>query len=131
MAQIINGREVSKNTREEIKRETEELAQKYGRRPGLAVIIVGEDPASKVYVANKEKGCAEVGFYSELYRLPEETSMDELLSLIEKLNNFACIYRVERINVLIWIYSQDNLFLVKMLWKWQLTKNTVNFVVII
>lgn len=87
MAQIINGREVSKNTREEIKRETEELAAKYGKRPGLAVIIVGEDPASKVYVANKEKGCAEVGFYSELYRLPENTEMDELLALIEKLNN--------------------------------------------
>ena len=87
MAQIINGREVSRATREEIKRETEELYDKYGRRPGLAVIIVGEDPASKVYVANKEKGCAEVGFYSELYRLPETTSMDELLGLIEKLNN--------------------------------------------
>lgn len=87
MAQIINGKEVSKRTREEIARETEELFSKYGRRPGLAVIIVGEDPASKVYVANKEKGCAEVGFYSELYRLPEQTQMEELLALIEKLNN--------------------------------------------
>lgn len=87
MAQIINGKEVSKRTREEIARETEELFSKYGRRPGLAVIIVGEDPASKVYVANKEKGCQEVGFYSELYRLPEQTKMEELLALIEKLNN--------------------------------------------
>ena len=87
MAQIINGKEVSKRTREAIARETEELFSKYGKRPGLAVIIVGEDPASKVYVANKEKGCQEVGFYSELYRLPEQTQMEELLALIEKLNN--------------------------------------------
>ena len=87
MAQIINGKAVSLAERERITRETEELYNKYGRRPGLAVIIVGEDPASKVYVANKEKGCDEVGFYSELYRLPEETEMSELLQLIDKLNN--------------------------------------------
>ncbi len=86
MAQIINGKAVSLAERERIKKETEELASKHGRRPGLAVIIVGEDPASKVYVANKEKGCAEVGFYSELYRLPEGTKMEELLALIDKLN---------------------------------------------
>ena len=86
MAQIINGKLVSASVREEIKKETEELYNKYGRRAGLAVIIVGEDPASKVYVANKEKGCQEVGFYSELYRLPEETKMAELLALIDKLN---------------------------------------------
>lgn len=87
MAQIIDGKQVSQNVREAQKAETEALFQKYGKRPGLAVIIVGEDPASKVYVANKEKACAEVGFYSELYRMPESTTMDELLSLIEKLNN--------------------------------------------
>lgn len=87
MAQIINGKAVSLAERQRITKETEELAKKYSRRPGLAVIIVGEDPASKVYVANKEKGCAEVGFYSELYRLPEDTQMPELLALIEKLNN--------------------------------------------
>lgn len=87
MAQIINGKAVSLAERERITKETEDLFSKYGRRPGLAVIIVGEDPASKVYVANKEKGCQEVGFYSELYRLPEDTQMPELLSLIKKLNN--------------------------------------------
>lgn len=86
MAQIINGKAVSLAERESIKRETEELLNKYGRRPGLAVVIVGEDPASKVYVANKEKGCQEVGFYSELYRLPENTEMSELLQLVDKLN---------------------------------------------
>ncbi len=87
MAQIINGKQVSQNLREKQKSETEALFQKYGKRPGLAVIIVGEDPASKVYVANKEKACIEVGFHSELYRLPEKTTMEELLELIEKLNN--------------------------------------------
>ena len=51
------------------------------------MIIVGEDPASKVYVANKEKACIEVGFYSELYRMPENTTMEELLNLVDKLNN--------------------------------------------
>lgn len=86
MAQIINGKQVSKNVREAQKAETEALFQKYGKRPGLAVIIVGEDPASKVYVANKEKACIEVGFHSELYRMPENTTIEELLSLIDRLN---------------------------------------------
>ena len=78
---------MSQNVRENQKRETEQLFEKYGKRPGLAVIIVGEDPASKVYVANKEKACIEVGFHSELYRMPESTTMEELLNLIDKLNN--------------------------------------------
>ncbi|MBQ7760564.1 MAG: bifunctional methylenetetrahydrofolate dehydrogenase/methenyltetrahydrofolate cyclohydrolase FolD [Clostridia bacterium] len=86
MAQIINGKLVSQNVREAQKKETEELFQKYGKKPGLAVIIVGEDPASKVYVANKEKACIEVGFYSELYRMPESTTIEELLALIDRLN---------------------------------------------
>lgn len=73
--------------REEIKKDVNELYEKTGKRPGLAVIIVGEDPASQVYVRNKAKGCEEVGFYSEVYRLAEDTQMDELLKLIEKLNN--------------------------------------------
>ena len=67
---------MSQNIRENQKRETEELFEKYGKKPGLAVIIVGEDPASKVYVANKEKACIEVGFHSELYRMPENTTME-------------------------------------------------------
>lgn len=87
MAQIISGKEVSQKVREKIKKETQELFEKTGKKPGLAVVIVGEDPASQVYVRNKAKGCEEVGFYSEVHRLPEETTMDELLALIEKLNN--------------------------------------------
>ena len=86
MAQIINGKLVSAQVREELKAKTQEMVEKYGVRPGLAVIIVGDDPASKVYVNNKEKGCAEVGYYSEVYRLPAETTQDELLALVERLN---------------------------------------------
>ncbi len=83
MATIIDGKAISEKVREEIRAEVEKLEEK----PGLAVVIVGEDPASKVYVRNKAKGCAEVGFYSEVHELPEDTTENELLDLIEKLNN--------------------------------------------
>ncbi len=63
-----------------------ERLKEQGIVPGLAVILVGEDPASQVYVRNKEKACQEVGFYSEVHRLPEETSQEELLALIGRLN---------------------------------------------
>lgn len=86
MAKIINGKQVAQEVRESIKKEAEALYERYGKRPGLAVIIVGEDPASQVYVKNKAKGCEEVGFYSEVYRLPEMTTMEELLALVNKLN---------------------------------------------
>ena len=85
MAYIIDGKLVSARLREEIKAEAVTLTAE-GRAPGLAVILVGEDPASQVYVKNKEKGCDEVGFYSEKYLLAENTPESELLELIEKLN---------------------------------------------
>ena len=94
MAQIISGKEVALKVRERIKNEVEELFAKTGKRPGLAVIIVGEDPASQVYVRNKAKGCEEVGFHSEVYRLPEQTEMSELLALIDKLNNDENIHGI-------------------------------------
>lgn len=94
MAQIISGKEVALKVRERIKNEVEELVAKTGKRPGLAVIIVGEDPASQVYVRNKAKGCEEVGFHSEVYRLPEQTEMSELLALINKLNNDENIHGI-------------------------------------
>lgn len=81
-AKIIDGKAISAKVRAEIKEETAGMAEK----PGLAVIIVGEDPASKVYVRNKAKGCEEVGFHSEIYALPAETEEGELISLIKKLN---------------------------------------------
>ena len=85
MAQIIDGKLTSATSREEIKVEAAALTAK-GTQPGLAVIIVGEDPASQIYVRNKEKACDEVGFYSEKYALPAETTEAELTALIDKLN---------------------------------------------
>ncbi len=87
MANIIDGKAISKLVREEIAAEVVKFKEKYNSAPGLAVIIVGNDPASQVYVRNKKKGCEEVGFYSESYELPAETTQEELISLVEKLNN--------------------------------------------
>ena len=87
MANIIDGKRISAEIRGEIKAETEKFAAEYGYRPGLAVIIVGEDPASQVYVRNKRRACEEVGFYSEAYELPAETTQEELNELVDKLNN--------------------------------------------
>ena len=85
MANIIDGKLVSKKVKQEVADEVSVLKEN-GITPGLAVIIVGDDPASRVYVNNKKKACAEVGFYSEEYALPAETSMKELLDLIDVLN---------------------------------------------
>ncbi|MCH5316653.1 MAG: bifunctional methylenetetrahydrofolate dehydrogenase/methenyltetrahydrofolate cyclohydrolase FolD [Eubacterium sp.] len=82
---IIDGKAVSKAVRERVAKETAELKEK-GIVPGLAVIIVGEDPASQVYVRNKEKACEEVGFYSEKFALPESTTQEELNALVKALN---------------------------------------------
>ena len=87
MAKIIDGKAISKQIREEISAERAEFTAKTGITPGLAVIIVGEDPASQVYVRNKRKACDEVGFYSESYELPAETTQEELEALVDKLNN--------------------------------------------
>lgn len=89
-AQIINGKQISDTIREEIKNEVAALREK-GVRPGLAVVLVGEDPASQVYVRNKAKACEDLGFYSEVHRLPAETSQADLLALIERLNGQADI----------------------------------------
>ncbi|MGN0475945.1 MAG: bifunctional methylenetetrahydrofolate dehydrogenase/methenyltetrahydrofolate cyclohydrolase FolD [Ruminococcus sp.] len=85
MALIIDGKKVSAEVKEQVRLETLELAKK-GIKPGLAVIIVGDDPASRVYVNNKKKACEAVGFLSREYALPASTSQEELLSLVEKLN---------------------------------------------
>ena len=86
MAKIIDGRVVSANVKARIKKEVEEICTTGKRAPGLAVVIVGDDSASRVYVNNKKKACAEVGFYSEEYALPAETSEDELIALVKDLN---------------------------------------------
>ena len=85
-AVMMDGKALSQKIRGQILAETNEL-KKQGIVPGLAVIIVGEDPASQIYVRNKERACEECGFYSEKYALPEETTQDELLALIDKLNH--------------------------------------------
>lgn len=90
MANIINGKEISAAIREEIKAEVQGMSV----RPGLAVVLVGDDPASAVYVRNKSKACAEVGIYSEVYRLPEETGRGQLLGLIEQLNQSPLIHGI-------------------------------------
>lgn len=87
MAKLINGKEVSASVKLRVKNQTEELIEQSGITPGLAVVIVGNDPASRVYVNSKKKACAEVGFNSYEYALPEDTTQQELLELVEKLNN--------------------------------------------
>ena len=85
MAKILSGKIVSARVKDELKKEVEELSQR-GKQTGLAVVLVGDDSASKVYVRNKEKACEEVGIYSEVHRLSENTSEEELLKLINELN---------------------------------------------
>lgn len=86
MAKIIDGKAVAAKVRNEVKTEVEVLKAK-GISPGLAVVIVGDDPASRVYVNNKKKDCAEVGINSEEYTLSAETTQVELMQLISTLNN--------------------------------------------
>lgn len=87
MAKIIDGKAISAQIKDELKAEVSELKEKGGKIPCLAVIQVGNDPASSVYVGNKKKACEYIGIKSLSYELPEETSEDELISLVEKLNN--------------------------------------------
>lgn len=83
---LINGKEIGIKIRQSIQNEVKDLLEK-GITPGLAVILVGEDPASQTYVANKEKACLELGIHSELIKLSEGTSEQELLEHINKLND--------------------------------------------
>lgn len=85
--QIIDGKKVSANVKERVRLECERLVKEHGVTPGLAVVIVGDDPASRVYVNNKKKACELVGFKSEEYALPAETTQEELLSLVDTLNH--------------------------------------------
>ena len=93
-AQLIKGAEISKQIREEITKEIEELKKKHGLTPGLATILVGEDPGSKVYVGQKEKACNNLGIYSARTDLPENTSEADLLDLVKKLNDDPKIHGI-------------------------------------
>jgi len=92
-AQILNGNEISQEIKEQLKKEVAEITAK-GIQPGLAVVLIGEDPASKVYVGRKAKGCEEIGVYSEVHRLPEDTKEEDLLAVIDQLNKSDKIHGI-------------------------------------
>ena len=85
-AELIKGAEVAKQIREELKQEIADLKAKHNVVPGLVTVLVGADPASQVYVGQKEKTSNELGIYSERYDIPAETKQEDLLKLIDKLN---------------------------------------------
>ncbi|GAI96330.1 unnamed protein product [marine sediment metagenome] len=93
-AEIISGTETAKQIREELKQEIAELKEKHNLIPGLATVLVGEDPASQVYVGQKEKTSLALGVYSERHDLPADTGEEELLSLIDKLNKDPKIHGI-------------------------------------
>src|ERR671919_1581869 len=86
MASIIDGKAVAKDVQKQIKEDVEGLERRWGLAPGLAVVLVGDDPASHIYVRNKEKACKEVGIKSFEHLLPATISEKELLSLVHQLN---------------------------------------------
>ena len=94
MSNLIDGRAFAQNLRATIAEQTATLEKMHQIRPGLAVVLVGEDPASQVYVRNKEKFAIECGFKSETFRLPAETTQAELLKLIETLNADTTIHGI-------------------------------------
>ena len=93
-AKILDGKMVSQRVKDELREEVARLKKDKGLVPGLAVIIVGEDPASKIYVRNKKRACEEIGIHSEEYALPEETTQEELLELVERLNHKEDIHGI-------------------------------------
>ncbi len=93
MAKIIDGKAISAAVRGEVAAETARLKEQ-GITPGLAVILVGDDPASRIYVNNKKKACADVGFYSEEITLPADTTEEELLKVVDELNNRKDIHGI-------------------------------------
>ncbi|MBU2520698.1 MAG: bifunctional methylenetetrahydrofolate dehydrogenase/methenyltetrahydrofolate cyclohydrolase FolD [Proteobacteria bacterium] len=93
-AKIISGTEIAKEIRVELKKEIAELKEKHGLTPGLATVLVGDDPASKVYVGQKEKSCNNLGIYSKMINLPADASEEDLLKLVDELNNDSSIHGI-------------------------------------
>lgn len=93
-ARILSGKEFAARIKEDAGKKAALLREKYGVMPGLAVVIVGENPASQVYVRNKHKACEELGFYSEVVEMPATTSREELFAKIDELNNDAKIHGI-------------------------------------
>jgi len=94
MANLINGTRISNDIKNEIKEEVRELERLKGIRPGLGVILIGENPASKVYVASKQKGCEEVGFLSDSVKMPESVTEAEVLKQIQLYNDRKDIHGI-------------------------------------
>ncbi len=94
MGNIIDGNKIAQDIRNEVRQSARELKDQKEIIPGLAVILVGEDPASQVYVGRKAKACAEVGFLSREYKLPAETEEKKLLKIIKKLNKDPLIHGI-------------------------------------
>lgn len=94
MAKIIDGKLISAQIRQEIAEKVKEYNARTDKLPGLAVVIVGENPASQVYVRNKKKACEQVGFNSWVYEMPENTTQDELNALIDKLNEDSAVHGI-------------------------------------
>ena len=82
-AVVMDGKALAAKVKEEVRAQVEQL----DRKPGLAVVLVGDDPASRVYVNGKKRDCGECGIYSEEYALPQETTQEELLELVAALND--------------------------------------------
>jgi methylenetetrahydrofolate dehydrogenase (NADP+)/methenyltetrahydrofolate cyclohydrolase len=94
MVSIIDGNKIAQDIRNEVRQSAISLKEQKGIIPGLAVVLVGEDPASQVYVGRKAKACAEVGFLSREYKLPAETDEEKLLKIIRKLNRDKLIHGI-------------------------------------
>jgi len=94
MGTIIDGTKIAQDIRNEVRQKTMELRQQKSITPGLAVVLVGDDPASQVYVGRKAKACAEVGFLSREYKLPADTEEKKLLKIIKKLNKDELVHGI-------------------------------------
>ena len=94
MAELLDGKAAARDVRERVRQDAERLVKDHGVRPGLAAVLVGEDPASKIYVDGKEKACAEAGLLSKRFNLPATTSEDELVALVERLNRDSEIHGI-------------------------------------
>ncbi len=86
-AKIISGNKIAKQLRKDLKAEVEQLKEEHGVTPGLTVVLVGEDPASKIYVRNKHRACERVGMVSNVVRLPEDSSHEKVMETVQELND--------------------------------------------
>jgi methylenetetrahydrofolate dehydrogenase (NADP+)/methenyltetrahydrofolate cyclohydrolase len=94
MAVIIDGKKIAQDIRQEVKEEATRLRVKTGTAPGLGVILVGDDPASKIYLRHKENACKDAGFLSREFRFPHDSSENEVLATIQELNHDASIHGI-------------------------------------